>query len=95
MLGQKSSLVSSVRSAVDGQIGADDVGLLWAGDKGHQSGDRLGLRRSVLVVYGHCHISCEVVGDPSDPMTTQWAAIFKSLGLQLTRQTEAEATRDQ
>jgi hypothetical protein len=38
---------------------------------------------------GRCHISCEVVGDPSDPMTTQRAAIFKPLGLQLTRQTEA------
>jgi len=38
---------------------------------------------------GHCHISCEVVGDPSDPMTTQRAAIFKPLGLELTRQMEA------
>jgi hypothetical protein len=27
-----------------------------------------------------------VVGDPSDPMTTQRAAIFKPLGLELTRQ---------
>ena len=26
---------------------------------------------------GRCHISCEVVGDPSDPMTTQRAEIFK------------------
>jgi hypothetical protein len=26
---------------------------------------------------GRCHISCEVVGDPSDPMTTQRQAIFK------------------
>ena len=38
---------------------------------------------------GCCHISCEVVGDPSDPMTTQRAAIFKPLGLELTRQIEA------
>jgi hypothetical protein len=29
---------------------------------------------------GRCHISCEVVGDPSDPMTMQRAAIFKPLG---------------
>ena len=36
-----------------------------------------------------CHISCEVVGDPSDPMTTQRTAIFKPLGLELTRQMEA------
>src|SRR5215468_5182695 len=82
-------LVTSVRSTIDGQIGAGDVGRLWTGDKGHQSGDHLGLRRSVLVAYGHCHISCEVVGDPSDLMTTQRAAISKPLGLQLTRQTEA------
>jgi len=38
---------------------------------------------------GRCHISCEVVGDPSDPMTTQWATIFKPLGLELSRQMEA------
>jgi hypothetical protein len=35
---------------------------------------------------GRCHISCEVVGDPSDPTTTQREAIFKPLGLELTRQ---------
>ena len=29
------------------------------------------------------------VGDPSDPMTTQRTAIFKPLGLELTRQMEA------
>src|SRR4051794_19432435 len=28
---------------------------------------------------GRCHISCEVVGDASDPMTAQRAAIFKLL----------------
>ena len=38
---------------------------------------------------GRCHISCEVVGDPSDPMTTQRTAIFQPLGLELTRQMEA------
>jgi hypothetical protein len=38
---------------------------------------------------GRCHISCEVVGDPSDPMTMQRTAIFKPLGLELTRQMEA------
>src|SRR5262249_36354844 len=35
---------------------------------------------------GRCHISCEVVGDPSDPLTTQREAIFNPLGLELTRQ---------
>ena len=38
---------------------------------------------------GRCHISCEVVGNPSDPMTTQRSAIFKPLELELTRQMEA------
>jgi len=38
---------------------------------------------------GRCHISCEAVGDPSDPMTTQRTAIFKPLGLELSRQMEA------
>jgi len=38
---------------------------------------------------GRCHVSCEVVGDPSDPMTTQRAEIFKPLGLELTCQMEA------
>jgi hypothetical protein len=38
---------------------------------------------------GRCHISCEVVGDPSDPITTQRTAIFKPLGLELTHQMEA------
>ena len=42
---------------------------------------------------GRCHISCEVVGDPSDPMTTQREAIFKPLGLELTRQMEAVMCR--
>jgi hypothetical protein len=37
---------------------------------------------------GRCHISCEVVGDPADPMTAQRMAIFKPLGLELTRQME-------
>ena len=30
---------------------------------------------------GRCHISCEVVGDPSDPMTNKREAIFKPLGV--------------
>ena len=37
---------------------------------------------------GRCHISCEVVGDPADPMTARRMAIFKPLGLELTRQME-------
>ena len=47
----------------------------------------------MLVAYGRCHISCEVVGNPSDPMTTQREAIFKPLGLELTRKMEAVMCR--
>jgi hypothetical protein len=32
---------------------------------------------------GRCQLCCEVVGDPSDPMTAQRTAIFKPLGLEL------------
>ena len=32
---------------------------------------------------GRCHIACEVVGDPADPMTGLRMAIFKPLGLEL------------
>jgi hypothetical protein len=31
---------------------------------------------------GRCHISCEVVGYPSEPMTTQRTAIFNPSGLE-------------
>jgi hypothetical protein len=37
---------------------------------------------------GRCHLSCEVVGDLADPMTVRRMAIFKPLGLELTRQME-------
>jgi hypothetical protein len=30
---------------------------------------------------GRCHLSCEVVGDPADPMTARRMAIFEPLGL--------------
>jgi hypothetical protein len=40
---------------------------------------------------GHCRISCEVVGDPADPMTEKRAEIFKPLGLALSRRLEALA----
>src|SRR5258708_3740108 len=55
-----------------------------------QSASLLGSARSAFSCHdGRCHISCKVVGDPSDPMTTQRTAIFKPLGLELTRQMEA------
>ena len=38
---------------------------------------------------GRCQISCEVVGDPADPMTAQRAAIFTPLGLELSERLQA------
>jgi hypothetical protein len=35
---------------------------------------------------GRTHVTCEVAGDPRDPMTEKRAAIFKPLGLQIARQ---------
>ncbi len=35
---------------------------------------------------GRTHVTCEVVGDPNDPMTQKRAAIFKPLGMEMTRQ---------
>ncbi len=41
---------------------------------------------------GQCRITCEVVGDPDDPMTQKRSALFLPLGKQLTAALEA-ATR--
>jgi hypothetical protein len=38
---------------------------------------------------GHSRISCEVVGDPADPMTAKRGDIFKPLGLDLAGRLEA------
>ena len=35
---------------------------------------------------GRTHVTCEVTGDADDPMTEKRAAIFKPLGIELTRQ---------
>ena len=40
---------------------------------------------------GHSRISCELVGDPADPMTTKRGEIFKPLGLELAHRLEAIA----
>ena len=40
---------------------------------------------------GHGRISCEVVGDPADPMTAKRGEVFKPLGLDLTQRLEALA----
>lgn len=38
---------------------------------------------------GHSRISCEVVGDPADPMTAKRAEVFKPLGLELAHRLES------
>jgi len=38
---------------------------------------------------GHSRISCELVGDPSDPMTAKRGEVFKPLGLELAQRLEA------
>ena len=35
---------------------------------------------------GQSHITCEVIGDPNDPMTDKRGAIFKPIGLEIVRQ---------
>ena len=38
---------------------------------------------------GKCLVSCEVVGDPADPMTAERAAIFKPLGIKISEKMAA------
>ena len=55
---------------------------------------RLGeLGRIVLQVIrgAGTHITCEVAGDARDPLTAERTAIFKPLGLEITRRMEAGA----
>ncbi len=38
---------------------------------------------------GHSRVSCEVVGDPADPMTAKRAEVFKPLGLEIANRLES------
>src|SRR4051794_33705005 len=38
---------------------------------------------------GRCRVSCELAGDPADPMTAKRAEVFKPLGLELARRLES------
>lgn len=40
---------------------------------------------------GHSRISCELVGDPADPMTAKRAEVFKPLGLEIAKRLESRA----
>lgn len=39
---------------------------------------------------GNCHVTCEVAGDPDDPMTAQPLAMFQPLATDLVRRLEAQ-----
>jgi hypothetical protein len=66
-------------------------GTSWAYVFRHRTLGQLG--RIVLqnTTDGHCLISCEVAGDPADPMTARRAEIFKPLAMELTDQVQAAA----
>src|SRR3954465_15125438 len=38
---------------------------------------------------GHSRVSCELVGDPADPMTAKRGEVFKPLGLELAQRLES------
>jgi len=40
---------------------------------------------------GHCHVFCEVAGEPDDPMTAQRLAILQPLSLELMHRLEAQS----
>src|SRR3954447_4115063 len=63
----------------------------WAYVFRHQG---LGLLGRVLVQDtrdGHCRVTCELAGDPADPMTAKRAEVFKPLGLGLAHRLESRA----
>jgi hypothetical protein len=68
---------------------APDLSGAWAYVFRHRVLGELGRILLQELNDGRCHISCEVVGDPFDPMTRQRTAIFKPLGMELSRQMEA------
>src|SRR5262249_36557010 len=39
---------------------------------------------------GHCHVSCEVAGDPEDPMTAERLAVFQPVAMALVEHLEAQ-----
>ena len=49
-----------------------------------------------LVLYGlpsgHCQVSCEVAGDPADPLTARRRAVLEPLTTELVRRLEAQTS---
>ena len=61
----------------------------WAHVFRHRTLGELGRVLMLGTTDGTCVISCEVAGDPADPMTAERAAIFKPLGLEITERMAA------
>ncbi len=51
----------------------------WAYYFRHQDAGELGRILVLDAPGGHCHLSCEIVGDPADPMTARRAEIFEPI----------------
>jgi hypothetical protein len=60
----------------------------WSYDFRHRSLGALGRILLQDLPGRRTHISCEVAGDPADPRTAKWRAIFEPLGLEIARQME-------
>src|ERR1035437_5730796 len=61
----------------------------WAFVFRHRSLGELGRILGQDTGDGHSRISCEVVGDPADPMTAKRAEVFKPLGLEIAKRLES------
>src|SRR4051794_9375342 len=65
------------------------IGHGWAYVFRHQSLGVLGRIRLQDTGDGRSRVTCEVAGDPDDPMTARRAEVFKPLGLELARRLES------
>lgn len=61
----------------------------WAYVFRHRRLGTLGRLLLQTLPNGQTHVSCEVAGDPADPMTAERGRIFKPIGLALSAQLEA------
>ena len=61
----------------------------WAYVFRHRTLGLLGRLRVQDAGDGRCRVTCELAGDPSDPMTAKRAAVFQPLGLELAQRLES------
>jgi len=61
----------------------------WAFCFRHQTMGELGRVVVEDAPGGQCLLSCEIAGDPADPMTARRAALFQPLALQISNAMEA------